>query len=310
MLDFGREIPVVVTLAVAVQHGGIVPGRVGVVLAEVLIRDRSALAVQGEIPQVAVRNVVPVGVRPSAARRRDGRIDRICRFSDLGPQLCGVAAQRHLERRLAIAIEVVRRADPRIEVLPVGDIADRIETALAEPRIDCWRPGPVPIRVFRVAGALRGHVAIEVVPPKSKIERQLVRDLPLILPVNAEIGLPLRLNQIRVGILRDRERRAVEEDVGRVAVHVVVGFRVELFGLEPGLEVVRPGDVGHRRALRVAVAAIRVTEVGAGRAITLADADVKDACDVVGDAGVVIHVPLRDRRARTGFEEQLARQRG
>ena len=82
-----------------------------------------------------------------------------------------------------------------------------------------------------------------------------------------------------------------------------------IFVLEPGLDVVRPGHVRERRAVGVAVTAVRVPEIDSRRSVLLAGQEVVDVDDVVRHAGVVVHVPLRDRRGAARFEEQPVRDR-
>ena len=77
LLHLRPDVPEIIADAEAVKH--IVGPNSGrrVVLAKVLIIERPALSVRAEIAQVAVRNVVPVGIIPRAGRRVDGRGDRI-----------------------------------------------------------------------------------------------------------------------------------------------------------------------------------------------------------------------------------------
>src|SRR5207244_13026347 len=60
MLSLGCDVPVGVSLAVAREDGRIDLDGIRVVLAEVLIGDRSALAIRREVTEVAVRDVVVV----------------------------------------------------------------------------------------------------------------------------------------------------------------------------------------------------------------------------------------------------------
>ena len=67
MLHFRRQVPKVIAHAESVNHVVGELDRVGIALAEIDVVDRSAFAVRREIGQVAVRDVIPVGIVPRAA---------------------------------------------------------------------------------------------------------------------------------------------------------------------------------------------------------------------------------------------------
>ena len=64
MLHFGVEVPQVVADAESPDHILVIASRERIVLAEVLIRDRPALAVVAEVAQIAIRGVIPVAIPP------------------------------------------------------------------------------------------------------------------------------------------------------------------------------------------------------------------------------------------------------
>src|SRR5712691_7511566 len=72
MLSLGCDVPVGVPLAVAREDGRVDLDGIRVVLAEVLIADRRAFAIRPKVTQVAVRDVVAVGVAPTTKAVRDG----------------------------------------------------------------------------------------------------------------------------------------------------------------------------------------------------------------------------------------------
>ena len=89
---------------------------------------RRALAVGGRVRQVALRNEVEVRVQPRAARRVDeaahgmraraAGVDADQRADGLP---LDVLVQADLDRRLAVAGEVVGEAEPRRDVMPVDE---------------------------------------------------------------------------------------------------------------------------------------------------------------------------------------------
>ena len=126
LLDAGAEIPAVLPNVPAVEHLGVV-GRGDDVLAEVLVGPGPALAVGRRVHQVAVGcevasprvadregEIVPiaVGAGGDAVRRLLEPAVRAVRV--VGGR---IPPQAELERRLAVAKQVVRRAEPRVDVL-------------------------------------------------------------------------------------------------------------------------------------------------------------------------------------------------
>ena len=167
-----------------------------------------------------------------------------------------------------------------------------------------------PIEELLVGHARRvlvGHVPVDVVEAQAVVDRQ-PGDPPLILREDAEVVGAIEL-EIRRRALKDAQRRAVPERVLHVAVRDEVVVGDEVLELEPGLHGVRAGDVGHGRPLHVAVRVVRMASVGPRGAVADAEADVGDRDGFRLHAGLPERVPLRNRRAHAGFEQQSARQR-
>ena len=171
-LDFTRHIPV--ELAAAAMQHFVRPARRRLQAPEVLVRQWTALAVQTAVQQVTVRDVVPVGVGPRAVDLVDRCRDRVVRLWDGERVLRDIAAERHFDRGLAVAEQVVRAAETRAPVLPVRHIRHCGEgTVLDEPR---------------GRNVLLGNVRVEVIEPHAVVQRQ-APNRPLILRVDAHVGL-------------------------------------------------------------------------------------------------------------------------
>ncbi len=294
VLDFRSEVPVRVTDAPSAQH---VVRRVrrGAEPAEVRIRHRTAFAVGPAVLQIAVGHVVAVGVGPRARdavhRRRHGVVGA----RDRGPRLGHVAADRHLQRGPAVAEQIVRGAEARVEVLPRRHAGHRAEVARGHP------PGRGRRDVVRI------DVAVEVVEPRAVVEREPT-DRPLILEVEAHVGPGAIDRAVRRRVLRDRRRHAVAERIVHVALHVGDDVGHGLLDLRAELVRVRTGDVRDREALRTAIGRA-LGRVGRGGVVPevvrqLEDRDVRRL-----DAGIEERRPVRDGQRAAGLEEQLRRDR-
>ena len=104
MLDFSRDIPVGVALAIPAQDRGVDLYRVRIVLAKVLIADGPAFTVQTEVSQITVGNVIAVdiGPRSTGGRNRPGDRAGDIACDVVGAQLGHVPARSELERGFAV----------------------------------------------------------------------------------------------------------------------------------------------------------------------------------------------------------------
>ena len=125
VLNAGRELPVVGPLAPALHQVRIV-GRTGRDGAEQGGVDQgSTLTVGGEVVQVAVMVLVAVEVGPRAGRLIEQSVDGMRRVGHLGGSEAGgsepleILVERDLQRRAAVAEQVVGRAQLRRDVVPV-----------------------------------------------------------------------------------------------------------------------------------------------------------------------------------------------
>ncbi len=173
VLDFGREVPVGVALAVAFQHCRIPAGRVRVVLAEVVVVDgrrirRWPRSSRGRSPARSSLSVSPS--RYGSSVRRHRRRNRVQAFGEVGAELGQVPSELRLERGAAVAEQVVGDAHSRAPVLPVRDVVPRRERALAEPLVGLERARPA-VGVARDACLLFRHVAVEAVPAQAEVQR-------------------------------------------------------------------------------------------------------------------------------------------
>src|SRR5262249_21901057 len=147
MLGLGRDVPVVVPLAVAGENSRVDLHGVRIVLPEVLVRNRPALAVLSEVAQVAVGREVMVGVVPEASGRRDRSRDGVRDVAGdvVSAKLGDIAPGSKLERGLAVSLQVVRDAKPGVDVFPTRDVVHGVVFPLAEPGID-WRLLEIAVR--------------------------------------------------------------------------------------------------------------------------------------------------------------------
>src|SRR5262249_29469535 len=151
VLHFGGEIPEVVARAPAADEIVSVLHRVGVLLAEEAVADRTAFAVGVEVFQIAVRYVVAVRVVPRAVDTVDRRVYWIIGRCHGGAHRADVAADRGFHGGSAVPEQVIRAADPRVDVLPVRDIVDLAERTGAN-EASRW-------------DLLWGHIPVEVIEP-------------------------------------------------------------------------------------------------------------------------------------------------
>ena len=137
----------------------------------------------------------------------------------------------------ALAGEIVRGAEARRDVVPVGDVGDGVEVAR--------RHEPAGRHVL-----LRDR-RVEVIEPHAGAERQ-APGRPRVLEEQAEVGVHVRAAVDRRVERIDRERPAVLIQLVRVGVDVVADVaRVAQAVLEAALEVVRAGDIRQRRDVDV-----------------------------------------------------------
>ena len=155
---------------------------------------------------------------------------------------------------------------------------------------------------------LRGHASVQRVKPQAVIERQALEG-PLILNVEPEIRLHSVLCEIRCRILRDAVRDAGQECVVHIAVDDLVLIVDALLHLNPSLEGMGPGDVGHRKPLGgaelvgdIGVELLRVV-LEVGRQLEDVDIVRVHAHEAVARAWIGPTV-FRERPA--GFEQELA----
>src|SRR5439155_11744970 len=120
-------LPVVSTMAPPGEHVGRVLGRARIVPAEVQIRNRPALAVLQWTGEVAIRHIVAVDVVPVPSDLIDGTVHRMKRGRDVDCLPGHVSSDVAFDRRPAIAEQIVRRANPRVDVGPARQAWNRIE---------------------------------------------------------------------------------------------------------------------------------------------------------------------------------------
>ena len=274
------------------------------------IRERSAFAVGRRRDQVAVRHVVAVGIGPAAGR---GHIEqeRIVLLRERGLAEHHVPAGGGLQRRLAVAEQVVGDPEPWREVLPVRQIVD------GRPRLG-WRERPRPARL------VVGNPTDVAVEPDAGVDRE-PPERPLILGEEAENPVFLDL-MARLYEDRDRRRNRVAQRV----VHALSGV-APLHVVLPPLEVrahlgdMTAGDVGRggfqvrhpvAPAVFVRIAGGRRSEREAGPDIDGPD-DLIDTCDGGIEDDVVVdvavhrfeHEPGRDGRLPGHLEHVVVLQR-
>ena len=202
-------------------------------LTERAVVPRSALAVGHGVPEIAVGDEIPVRIGP-AHRRARGLIRHGEVHADARVAL-RIPAQRHLERRLAGAKQVVGGAHPRAEIFPAGRVLDFREIARRH------------VRARRQVGFRDQHVIHGV--PHAQVQRQPPHG-PLILRVEPILRSRL-IRSVWPRVDRDRHRQLVSEGIrdgliDEPGVVVALTALAELVQIGTGLEVMCPGDVGHR----------------------------------------------------------------
>ena len=235
-LHFRREVPVVRTVAETRDHIRR-PDRRDVGPSEVRVRDRSAFTVGREVRQVTVGEVIVVGIVPGACGAVHRGCDRIVERGNIGPGDAHVAAHRDFQGRPPIPEQVVRCADPGVQVLPARH-------ALHRPEVACG--GEASGR-----DVLGGHAGVEVVEPQTVIEREALDD-PLILSVDAQVTTHSFPPQVRRRKLNDLIRHAPQEHVIDITVDFLLSIRDALLLLHSYLERMGSGDIGHREPLNEA----------------------------------------------------------
>ena len=197
---------------------------------------RTAFAVGERIEEVALRREVAVRVGPGSVRGVDQRVDRIGIAAERIQRLPEeVLVERHLQRRLAVAAQIVSSSGAIGEVVPPevvlrreGDVAIRHE----------WTRPDV---LFREAGG-------EVVVAQRQIDRELVHR-PLVLSEESEVVILIALRRKRRRVHRHLVRDAVVEAVLERLVFVGFLQQVTMRPVESHLEAVRAGHVRHRGAV-------------------------------------------------------------
>ena len=306
LLHLPGHVPVVVALSPAAQDIGVPPHGIRVLLAEVRVVDRAALPVGAEVPQVAIRHVVAVGVVPGPVREEDRRVDRVVRRRHVRARLPDIAPHRELDRGPPVPEQVVGGPEARAEVPPRRHVAPGREVHGREPRVAerHARPGP---RVGRPRERLRRHVAVHGVEARAEVQRQPV-DRPLILRVDPDLVDAVLLERRR-GMLPDPQRHAVAEPVLGVRGPEEEVVPRQVLVEEPRLEVVRSGDVRERPASRVPIRVVGVAAIHRTRAVADARSQIRDPHHVRRDARHEELVPLRDGHRRAGLQQQAARLR-
>ena len=280
------ELPVVGTHAPAAENVRVDRRRVRIGVAEVqahAAHGRAQVAAGGEIvlqrraQQVAVDGEIPVPVGPAARGRRpgpDARDDagrRIVRaVDDVAGGGLEIFAAVDLQRRLAVAEEVVGDAEPRRDVVVAADAHGALERNRLR----------VEARGFRRAVALRRRPAPGAVVADAALQRQAA-DRPLVLGIQPDRLRAIVLVPARRQEVRDRHRAQTGRAAGRtrgvhggVRIEGVAQLRVvghasvvhfDERAAVSDLDVVRPGDVGHRcapaRVQRVVVVEAEVERI-------------------------------------------------
>src|SRR5437660_11836559 len=114
MLHGGVDVPQKV--AVGELRGIIEDRRRRDELAEIHVADGTALAVQAEVLEVAIRNVVAVHVVPRAECGVDRRAERMEAAGEIAPTQLIVAANRELDGRASVAEDVDGSDEPGVDI--------------------------------------------------------------------------------------------------------------------------------------------------------------------------------------------------
>ena len=168
--------------------------------------------------------------------RRNRRRERVELARQAAPRQLVEAAHRHLHRRPAVARQVVADAAARVDVGPVRNAGQLGYRPLRDER-----PGSL-------LGLREAHR--DVVGADATGQRQ-VPDRPRILDVEAQLGVHPLLLEVRLGVVVEAQRVAVEQQPPeRVLVAGGPLLVVErLLERQSDAEVVRTGDVRHPEVL-------------------------------------------------------------
>src|SRR5882762_5719566 len=174
MLEADGTFPVVTTVAPAGHGTRIEVGGHQAGAAEIQIRDAATFTVQLKISQIAVGNVVPVGVGPGSRDAVDGRLHGVGRSTNgrLSADTHEISTQTRLHSGLSITKNVVRYTDPRRNVVVVWYVVDLAIASGVDKR---------PSRQL-----LSGHIPVDVVVPQAHAQRDVPLG-PLILNKQPEI---------------------------------------------------------------------------------------------------------------------------
>ena len=242
VLECRTRLPVVPPMPPPGQDVVCVTDRRRIVPAEIQVVDLPALAVRERVGQIAIGNIVlPARVAgriqtvvPRPAGRVDRGVDRVQRRRDIDRLPGDIAADVHLECRLAIAEQIVGGTEPGIDVAPTRQASHLREIARRNERAG------------RQVG--RGRVRVEIIVAQAEVEGQ-APDGPLILSEQAQAGFQPLLLLLRRCILNERQRRAAQERVVHAAGRRLLEIPPPFHDLKAGPEVVRAGDIGNDESL-------------------------------------------------------------
>ena len=210
VLDGGRGLPVVQPVPESPERV-VGVSRVDGHGAEGAVVDCAALTVRREVIEIAIGNIVPVGVVPGPVRALHDGLRRVdgegAHLGGVGPspEARHVSSKGGLHRGLPVAKQVVGGPQPRAEIRKMRHAVDPVEAErLHEP----------PRRPL-----LRGDIRVEVVEPQPEVHGQPFHR-PLVLPEQTEIHADPVLGVVRSRPLHDRIRHAVQELVIELLVDV------------------------------------------------------------------------------------------
>ena len=246
LLDADTHVPAVLPNVPTVEDFGIV-GLEDHGPAEVLVEPGPALAVGRRVHQVAIGTVVASARVPDRegggvipiARRIGGDAERRLLEPAVGSErVVGgrIPPQAELERRLAVAKHVVRRAEPRVDVF-------RTDAGVLRRKAQRRRQKPIGDK-----GGLR-VVAADVLEANASLQRQ-APGRPLVLGIKGgRVHLERVVGPV-VCVHRQRHRERVAEVVGQsLVVEIGDERRISPLLASAGLEAVRARDVRKRPAV-------------------------------------------------------------
>ena len=290
MLEAEGSFPVVPTVSPAGHGTRIEVGGHQARAAEIQIRDAATFIVQLKISQIAVGNVVAVGVGPGSRDAVDGRLHRVRRAANgrLRADTNEISTQTRLQRGLSIMKHVVRHAYPRRNVVVVRYVVD---LAIAS-------------GVDKRAGRqlLRGHIPVDVIVPQAHAHRDVPLG-PLILNEQPEIRRDLFAVFQRRRPLHQRDRGGAVE----IEVHIGVDFPGDVAPLmhekQPGLERVSSRHERHRCPAVVVVAPVEPIS-GGRRTIGEISRGIEDGGLVGGDVRLPIRVKVVGGQREASLEQE------